>query len=250
MTVRRSMVALLVVLSACATGALRDAPNTSDATEKWVETYYEHREVTRLPRVLEEMDRGGVFGARSAQRITSAWLSTVLAQPEVRPEQVVAEAKLGTRARRALAEALSNAGRSDLAKEIASADGWSARDARKLEAPAVALRTVPIAEPADLDRMWGAFFASGDALYVRRVIDCLNGSAVVARPGSTVRAMTIEAAHWSVRAIARVHPRVLEICEQESRTRTGPMKDTLERVIAEVRATAPASAPTAAPPGS
>jgi hypothetical protein len=233
----RLHLALVIAACACAPGRPGRPAGVSDEAETWTMTYYQHRDAARLPSVVEELARDGGLERESARVPVIAWLSTVLRQPEVVPEQVASSPALQRAGRSALAESLWAAGRADLARQIASADGWSRRRLRALDDEPPDLRTKPIERPADLDRMWGAFFASGEAAFVLRVIDCLDGGGVAARPGSTARALTIQAAHWSLRAVAREHPRVLEICEHEARGGSR-VKDKLEEAVAEVRAVA------------
>jgi hypothetical protein len=237
MLATRLHLALVMVACACAPGRLGRPAEISDETERWTMTYYQHRDAARIPSVIEELARGGAFDRESTRQPGIAWLSTVLRQPEVVPEQVASSPELQRAGRTALAESLWAAGRADLARQIASADGWSRSRLRALDEEPPELRTKAIEGPADLDRMWGAFFASGEAAFVRRIIDCLDGGGVAAKPGSTARALTIQAAHWSLRAIAREHPRVLDICEHEARAGSRA-KDKLEEVVAEVHAAA------------
>ena len=70
----------------------------------------------------------------------------------------------------------------------------------------------PLESPVVLDALWGAFMASGKAVYVERIIAALKPLP----PGKarTQADMVSMAAAWSLEANALQHDRVFAICEQ------------------------------------
>lgn len=72
------------------------------------------------------------------------------------------------------------------------------------------LKTMPIRTPADLDKLWSAFVASGDRIYVERVMSVLPEI-----NGSGERIIMGGAAQWSLSANVKQHALVKQICIDE-----------------------------------
>jgi len=75
-------------------------------------------------------------------------------------------------------------------ESLAWLDGWSGQPTDLLDGP------------ARLDALWGAFFATGDTSHVDAIIDVASRRAPKTDP---LRAVTVEAARWSVGSNARQH---------------------------------------------
>jgi len=76
---------------------------------------------------------------------------------------------------------------------------------------AVDLKQAIVAGPASLDLLWGAFFASGDAEYVKKIVEVLSW------PEDDVdlnKIMVKGMARWSIISIAKRHKLVLETCKK------------------------------------
>ena len=89
------------------------------------------------------------------------------------------------------------------------------------------------AEPETLDDSWAAFFATGDAKYVREVIKVLPWSEL---HGDVDRLLAGSAARWSLASNAYQHARVLTICEEVASTSKDPTKRLLEAIVAGAKA--------------
>ncbi len=72
------------------------------------------------------------------------------------------------------------------------------------------LKTMYIRTPADLDKLWSAFVASGDRIYVERVMSVLPEI-----NGSGERIIMGGAAQWSLSANVKQHALVKQICIDE-----------------------------------
>ena len=83
--------------------------------------------------------------------------------------------------------------------------------------------------PADLDRLWAMFLATGDAAPVRKIISVL----CLLEEGHGEEIIVGGAARWSLTSNARQHKRVYEICQQELQSSEGTTKSLLEQVLAE-----------------
>lgn len=97
-------------------------------------------------------------------------------------------------------------------------------------APATA---VDSPDPGTLDDSWASFFATGDARYVREIIEVLPWVEV---RGDVNRLLTGGAAKWSLASNAYQHSRVLAILEQELPTAEAPTKALLQELIEGAKA--------------
>jgi len=88
-------------------------------------------------------------------------------------------------------------------------------------------------DPGTLDDSWASFSATGDAKYVREVIDVLPWVEV---RGDVNRLLTGGAAKWSLASNAYQHTRVLTILEQEVTTAKPPTKALLQELIEGAKA--------------
>ncbi len=80
--------------------------------------------------------------------------------------------------------------------------------------PQIDLRTIRVDSPEVLDMLWGAFLASGEAVYVDRIIGVLALSTEAKDNGTRINALKLsEAAKWSLTSNAERHDRVYEICK-------------------------------------
>jgi hypothetical protein len=89
-----------------------------------------------------------------------------------------------------------------------------------------------ITAPTDLDDRWGAFFATGDARYVREIMEVLDFAEDKRDPTVLVVA---GAARWSLTSNAYQHKRVLAICEEGARASKGARKLILDEIISRAK---------------
>ena len=89
----------------------------------------------------------------------------------------------------------------------------------------------------DLDFLWGAFFASGEADYVRQISVVLAWDPDKLQAGEDLAPMVLRrAVEWSLVVNARSHERVLEICRRELVFASGSRAVSLERIVAAASA--------------
>lgn len=85
--------------------------------------------------------------------------------------------------------------------------------------------------PKVLDMWWAAFFATGDALPVRKVISAVH----LAKDAQGIEGMVVgSAANWSLKSNAQQHPKVLKICKEELATAKGETKIALKKIVEEL----------------
>jgi hypothetical protein len=105
------------------------------------------------------------------------------------------------------------------------------------------LRSLYVATASDLDALWGAFFASGDTVYVGRIIAVLDWdlqeieaayqqdrNAGIYKPG------VWSAAKWSLTANSREHASVLQFCRLQLEAAVEPRASLLLEVVANAEA--------------
>lgn len=81
--------------------------------------------------------------------------------------------------------------------------------------------------PADVDALWGAFFATGDPAYVTTVI---SGLSLKNDDNDANKAIGV-VAESSLAINASQHPRVMQICEKEMTNASEPKRQLLAAVI-------------------
>jgi hypothetical protein len=191
----------------------------------WMKFYYAHPTPDRLVDEVMAMDRerkldkverrivvgtflGRVF-ATNPERVT-AWLETLAAQ-------LTSE---GARNTLQLAAFFSN---TEASRAWMVQIGGTPED----QQPAPELLTAPVREAVMLDALWAYYFATGNALAVRKVINVLGlvgdlgaaehfeASAKTAADEERAHNDTLfQAASWSIAALAKEHPPLLDMCEQ------------------------------------
>lgn len=74
----------------------------------------------------------------------------------------------------------------------------------------VPVEALPITGPVVLDMLWGAFFVTGDATYIRRII--IEALALITEENDPLAQATAGSALWSLKANAHAHPVIVETC--------------------------------------
>ncbi len=97
--------------------------------------------------------------------------------------------------------------------------------------PSPDLLIEPFQNRLRIDMLWGAFFVSGDASYVRKIIDALEWSGPNERDENL--AGIGGAAYWSLTRNAFSHSRVLAICKAEAEARSGQAQTALRALITD-----------------
>jgi hypothetical protein len=235
-------IAVAAALSLAAPGA---APPQGPelAPNDWLTFFYQHQRAELTGEMVARLDRDGVLGRANARPAVVAFFSLILRRDDVRGEELVGSADLSPSTRSALLEALWRAGKGAAATRIATARGLPSE---RFAGPPPELLRMPLEAPGDLDMMWGAFMASGDVAFPRRLLDVLD---VPPRAGGETpqQAILVKVARWSLASNARQHPVVLQLIRDEAGRRTGSSKTFAEEVVAEHAAPPPPDAAPAAP---
>lgn len=98
------------------------------------------------------------------------------------------------------------------------------------------LRELKPNDPGQLDMLWGAFMASGDTQYVKRIISVLPLLDQRRNPHEFTMAGS---AKWSLKSNGLVHPLVLQTCKEELSSASGSMSVNLLEIVSELEGTSP-----------
>ena len=202
--------------------------------DAWNTFYYLSPDPERVPAALRFLDERGLLEKRSSRLPEAAFLSAIFrANERMLPRLCGGTSGLGAATKRVVWRALrlsgTETGREILKRELKSATGADADFIeRLLRRRPPDLMAAPVTSPADLDMLWGAFFATGNTAFVKRVIDaaCRPGA-----EGGMDAALTKAAAQWSLAANARRHRRVMRLCREEAAGRSGAGKECLGKII-------------------
>jgi hypothetical protein len=232
-------IAVAANLSLAASGSA--PPKTQDlAPNDWLTFFYQHQRIDLLGEMVTRLDREGLLGKATARAPVVAFLSVLLRRADVRGEEWARSVDVGPRGREVLLEALWRAGMGPAAKRIAVAQGLPSE---RFGQPPPELLRMPLDAPGDLDMMWGAFMASGDVAFPRRILDVLDAPRAAGE--TSQQAVLAKVARWSLASNARQHPVVLQMIRDEASRRTGTSKGFADEIVAEHAAP---PAPDAAPP--
>jgi hypothetical protein len=245
--IRSALVVLAVMMSSCAGPAVtpstqatvQPAATIDEAKQanEWLSHYFERPDPSGVPAQLARLDRSGTFQKPEAMAPLSAFFALLFrANPGEVPGWAGDVTRFSESGRVVVWTALwySKASTARGALEAAAA-GERAENRRRIEGllvrDAPEISALPINSPAVLDMLWGAFLASGDPIYVQRVITVLPDSEIPGWHG-----VIGLAAEWSLTGNAIQHPRVLQICEAEAARSEGATARILSGVIAKAKA--------------
>ena len=184
---------------------------------KWMTYYYKDKNSSQVAGFLKWMQDSQILEkSPQAVKTMSAFLSVIFAD---NPDKVPTFLKTDT-----------FTGNAKKAIEIGL---WLANDEKNLSTFATdkslyrktppKLAEAEIVSPDMLDMMWAAFMASGDSLYVKKVIDALGSQDVLIQG----------AAKWSLSSNMKQHELVDQIVKSEALTRDGVIKKEISELMAE-----------------
>ncbi len=96
------------------------------------------------------------------------------------------------------------------------------------------LREIKPNDPGQLDMLWGAFSASGDPLYVKRIISVLP---LLDQHNDPIQFAMAASAKWSLKSNAALHPLVLQTCKETLSVSLSTTTDHLAEIISEAEGT-------------
>jgi hypothetical protein len=93
------------------------------------------------------------------------------------------------------------------------------------------LRQLKPVDPNHLDMLWGAFFASGEPQYLKRIIWAMS---FLDQRTDPFKYATAAAAKWSLKSHALDDANILETCRDELREASGPIRNHLLDIVSQV----------------
>lgn len=161
---------LAVVLMSAAAG--RAPAGTADLGEM-IKYHYRDRTPGALAAVLDHLDDADFRGARNAWPPMIGFLAGLTVRDPDSVQRALDGRKLSPLGSSIVARALWYGGRPDLAGVVAETADWNRRQIDDLQSHPPNLLHLPVQHPDALDTLWGAFSATGDLAYVRRIANHL-----------------------------------------------------------------------------
>jgi hypothetical protein len=138
-------------------------------------TYYQHPTVQKVETVLDTMNDSRLLRKKTAWAPMIGFLTIVFANNKQHIFAWMGRNDYNTYAQDVFIAALLHAKLHEAALVFAQAHQWSKYQVERLRAidDGVDLKHLAITVPGHIDTLWGAFFASGDPVYVNEIIDAL-----------------------------------------------------------------------------
>ncbi len=140
-----------------------------------ISTYYQSPSVEKVNAVLDIMAETPLLERKTAWPALVGFLTIVFPANKDRVMSWMSRNDYNTYAQYVIVDALIHAEMRDSALLFAQAHQWSEEDQFRIRkmAKSADLKNLTITVPGHIDTLWGAFFASGDAVYVNEIIEHL-----------------------------------------------------------------------------
>ncbi len=154
-------------------------PNIPAATQSLIDnavmTYYQHPSVDKVNTVLDIMTTSDVLRKKTAWAPLIGFLTVVFADNKDHVYEWISRNDYTTYGQDVIVAALMHAKLKDSALIFAKGEQWKPEEMDNLRAAqdTVDLKHLDIILPGHIDTLWGAFFASGDQIYVNEIINAL-----------------------------------------------------------------------------
>ena len=212
--------------------------STMEQAQEWITYYYLHPRPDLLPSALEVFSKAGLLTSKEdASGIVSFIAQLCVANPDKVNSWALIVAKRSEDQKVAVEAALwiANSVESRLALTVLGASSGQTQkkaiDQMLSSSPPDVLRG-DIESPTVIDGLWGGFFATGDARYVRRVISVLPLiNTKINAEGAAAKVSLGRAAERSLTNNAILHPAVMATCESELGRAPSDEKAVLAHVV-------------------
>ena len=225
------VICALLVFGICspATYAREDPPPKSDELDDFLTYYYLEKDTKSVAEWLKRLQDSKMLDKHeSAVEPFAAFLSVIFLENPSQVSRLAKSAAFTGKAKEAVQTALWLSGHAELIGEIFGETPAFAKS------KSVSLKERPIKQAGDLDMMWGAFLASGDVAYVKRVIDVLDKRHELSGD-ENVDSATRKSAEWSLQSNMIQHELVYRVVRQEAKTRSGAVKKQLRSMVASAK---------------
>ncbi|MEZ5690243.1 MAG: hypothetical protein R3D71_01085 [Rickettsiales bacterium] len=89
---------------------------------------------------------------------------------------------------------------------------------------------IRIIKPADIDTMWGAFYATGNTDYIKRVVDLLDPKTKILGDENFDKVVR-KVAKWSLSKNAMIHKKINEFLKEERKNRSKEVRKEINEII-------------------
>ena len=140
-----------------------------------ITSYYQHPEVEKVNTVLDIMNSTEILRRKTAWSPLVGFLTVVFSDNKNRVFDWITRNDYNSYAQDAFITALLHAKLNESAAVFAQAHGWLAEKVKvlRLYNDTTDFKKLTVIIPSHIDALWGAFFASGDTVYVENIIDVL-----------------------------------------------------------------------------
>lgn len=195
--------------------------------EKWMLSYYKHKDPTAFPGFLAFMKKGGYLKNEQTSESLATFIGAILHQhPELIAKYFPDISALPQDEQQPVAFLLAQSD-TDEARAVLK----KSKFADLADKPPTVSPTMLITSPSDLDMCWSEFLATGDTAYIRPVISALEFAKYAgsidnykksAKTDEDQRKAYLEAtwrsALWSLGSNAEQHPVVMQYLEDQIRS--------------------------------
>ncbi len=203
-----------------------DEPPPDDATFDAMTYYYIEKDTGEIPKFLQQIEDLKLLDKyESSVHPITGFLTVAFEENPKRVTKLAKCAAFSGKAKRMVERALWLSGNGN---KIESIFGETPAFAKK---KAIGLRERPFKKPGDLDMMWGAFLASGDASYAKRLIDLLDENFELDVEDDATASAMRKAAEWSLESNMHQHELIYRMIVEEEAKRTGTVKKKLRKLL-------------------
>jgi hypothetical protein len=196
---------------------------------QWVTYYYIHKDILHIPDFLEWMQKNQNFKESTITPFAS-FVAVIFLENPSHVESWLKKRSFSGAAKECIERALWLSGNSHLIKPLFHDSPTYVAE------KAIPLLKMPLKKTSDLDAMWGAFMASGDVAYVKRIIDVLDEKNSLS--GERNRDLVMrKAAEWSLSSNVLQHAPIERLVRKEITVRPDAVKKKLQALIDEINKT-------------
>lgn len=224
---------LTLLLLALAVPALAGSSfTTAGETGQWIMNYYKHPEPERLADALIILSASQGI-PEDGQKLIFSFMGAALAEAPQEQDHFFKTVAKNKRARLLAFPTFwfmgNDAGKKLIERGGKEWDGPGIADMAEqfAKSPAPKLLEGPVRNALHLDHLWSMFFATGKPEPVLKIISALT----FIDDKQIEKHLTGQSAQWSLKANARMHPKVHEIIESTLTVINGPLKSKLAETL-------------------
>jgi hypothetical protein len=194
---------------------------------EWMTHYYIHKDISKVSEFLQWLQTTKILTQHNGpSKPIAAFLSIIFANNKSQLQSWLTKHTFTGKTKETIAYALWLSDNGQLITKLFK------ETPTYIKSSPINLLSMPLKQPSDLDMMWGAFLASGNDTYVKKVVDVLDERTPLTGD-KTLDMATRSSADWSLGSNMMQHELVNRLIHKETTTRRGSVKKTLEAIIAQ-----------------